>query len=193
MGFVVVNQFNKYSQDELKKAFTQNNSIVLKQFYADNYSKVEAYVIANSGTNEQAKDIFQDAYSAFWFNVREGKFVPQNETALQGYLYQIAKFKWLDVLRTSRKKKVSRMKDMMIEDDSLTNTMAIENEHEQKVQMVMAAFEQLGNDCEKILKQFYFKQLSMQEIAEQFDITEHSARNKKYRCIEKLRNVVTSK
>ena len=188
-----MNRINKFSQDELIEAFIQNNNDVLKEFYLVNYKKIEAYVLSNSGTKEEAKDIYQDAYSAVWYNVKEGKFSPKNETALQGYLFQIAKFKWLDVLRTSRKRNVTGIKDLIIEDDSITDTMRTENEHEQKVQMVMSAFTEIGQDCEQILKQFYFQKLSMQKIALNFDITEHSARNKKYRCIEKLRNLVNDK
>lgn len=56
----------------------------------------------------QAKDIYQEAFLAVWQNIKKGAFQPRNESALQGYLFQIAKNKWTDELRSARYKKTQR-------------------------------------------------------------------------------------
>ena len=40
---------------------------------------------------DDAKDLYQESFIAVWNNLKTNKFQPKNETALQGYLYQIAK------------------------------------------------------------------------------------------------------
>ena len=53
----------------------------------------------------------------------------------------------------------------------------------------MQAFKKLGKECKELLEVFYFEKKSLREIAAQFNIGEASARNKKYRCIQKLRSL----
>ncbi len=54
----------------------------------------------------------------------------------------------------------------------------------------MDAFKLLGNPCKQLLTTFYFEKKSLREIADELQIEENTARNKKYRCMEKLREMV---
>ena len=81
------------SQSELVFAIKSNESDVLKHFYTTNYKKIEVLILKNSGSIEHAKDIYQDAFITVWTHVKNDKFTPKNDTALQGYLYKIAKNK----------------------------------------------------------------------------------------------------
>ena len=53
----------------------------------------------------------------------------------------------------------------------------------------MEAFKKLGSSCQEILKEFYFSKTSLREIAEKLNIGEASAKNKKYRCLQKLKEI----
>ena len=96
------------AQYQLVSAIMANDESVLKQLYQNNYRKVEAYILKNRGSMPQAKDIYQEAFLAVWQNIKKGAFQPRNESALQGYLFQIAKNKWTDELRSARYKKTQR-------------------------------------------------------------------------------------
>lgn len=180
------------SQTQLVDAIKSNDSEALKSLYTNNYYKIEALVLKNSGTKEHAKDIYQEAFLSVWNNIKNDTFVPQNETALQGYLYQIAKNKWFDVLRSSQFKKTNLMNPTMTFEDKIDDE---ENEEEQeiykqKLKQAMEAFKVLGSPCKELLTTFYFKKKSLRDIAEKLNIEETTARNKKYRCMEKLREMV---
>ena len=54
----------------------------------------------------------------------------------------------------------------------------------------MLAFKNLGQPCKQLLSTFYFDKKSLKDIASELKIKEATARNKKYRCMEKLRAVV---
>jgi RNA polymerase sigma factor (sigma-70 family) len=60
----------------------------------------------------------------------------------------------------------------------------------QKLTQTMNAFQVLGEPCKSLLKTFYFEKKSLRDIAETLQIEETTARNKKYRCMEKLRDMV---
>lgn len=179
------------SQLQLIDAIKANNSAVLKQLYTNNYYKIEALVLKNNGTKEHAKDVYQEAFISVWTNVKNDSFVPHNETALQGYLYQVARNKWMDVLRSSRFKKTKLIQhELSILDRSIEQHDDEEQEFfKQKLQQTMEAFKNLGNPCKQLLTAFYFEKASLREIAHKLKIEENTARTKKYRCMEKLREL----
>lgn len=172
-----------YSQVE---AIKENNETVLKIFYKDNYYKIEKYVLNNSGSKEEAKDIFQDAFIAVWRNIQLDKFSPENEGALAGYLYRIAKNKWLDYLRSGHYKKMVPLADAPDEiEDGL-----LEKEDDLYINEVKKNFDELGGNCREVLIRFYFNKESMKTIASHFNWTEATTRNNKYRCLQKLRELL---
>ncbi|WOD44151.1 RNA polymerase sigma factor [Hwangdonia lutea] len=175
-------------QIQLLDAIKSNNSIALKGLYIANYPKVEALVLKNSGTVAHAKDIYQEAFITVWQHVKNDKFVPQNDTALQGYLYRIAKNKWIDVLRS---KAFKNSKLLNIEALKVIKNDDIENDdfEDKKLKITMDAFKNLGEPCKSLLRQFYFDKKSMQDIANELKLDPASTRNKKYRCVKKLREL----
>ncbi|GAB5398877.1 MAG: hypothetical protein Aureis2KO_04620 [Aureisphaera sp.] len=180
-------------QFALVKAIKSNDEMALRKLYQDNYKKVEMHVLRNNGSMPQAKDIYQEAFLAMYQNIKEDKFAPKNETALQGYLFQISKNKWTDFLRSSRYKKTTKIPEgFQIKEESSLNGQEIEQEDVRKTEGAINAFHKMGNECKKLLEVFYFEKKSLREIASLFDIGEASARNKKYRCIQKLRALVQS-
>lgn len=142
----------------------------------------------------QAKDTYQEAFMAVWENVRNGKFVPNGDTALNGYLYRIARNKWTDYLRSSEFKKKAVLDEthpkMSTKAETDMSDVDRERESDKRLRKVIATFKTLEEPCRQLLITFYFEKKSMREIAEELNIAEASARNKKYRCIEKLRALV---
>jgi len=53
----------------------------------------------------------------------------------------------------------------------------------------MEAFEGLGDACKTLLTKFYFEKKSMKEIAHELQLDAASTRNKKYRCMQTLREL----
>jgi RNA polymerase sigma factor (sigma-70 family) len=174
--------FKNLTQDEIIFGIKSNEPKVLKWLYQSQYPKIEKYVLANNGDIDQAKDLFQEAFISVWNNVRSGKFVPENGTAVTGYIYQIAKNKWLDYLRSSRYKKTTSFTAEHEKEDDTE-----ENDKEELKKNLSLEFQKLGENCREILKRFYFQKETMETIAKAFQWTEATARNNKYRCIQRLK------
>lgn len=173
-------------------AIKANNEDVLKSLYEDNYFRVQKYVLANSGTIEEAKDIYQEAFITLWRNIQMEKFYPENEHSINAYLYRIAKNKWLDHLRSCHYRKTVPLmettdKRKEEEEDELPE------EDVEFIREVRKNFQELGENCRELLIRFYYKKESMRTISKHFDWTEASTRNNKYRCLQKLRELLKNK
>lgn len=172
------------------EAIRSNDEVALGQLYTTNYAKVEAFILNNNGTEEQAKDIFQEAFIALWRNIQLGRFEPQSESSLDGYLYQIAKNKWMDYLRSGQFTKVVRMDEARIADSTVHTEPQEEHEY---LAAVKKYFGVLGDNCKEVLRRYYYENESLRDIGVRMGWTEATAKNNKYRCIQKLRELITTK
>lgn len=179
------------SNDSFIKAVKNNNTQVLKHLYINNYPKIEILILRNNGSIEQAKDIYQDAFLAVWQNIKQNRFIPNTESSVNGYLYTIAKNKWMDVLRSQGYKKtivVSQLGHFEIKEEE-NNDINDDILKDKRLEDVMLAFKNLGEACKSVLRKFYFEKKSMDTIAKELELDSASARNKKYRCMQKLREI----
>ena len=66
--------------------------------------------------------------------------------------------------------------------------------HREARTQVIAIVDQLGEACKKILLMFYYENLSMKEILEKTKYeTEQVVRNKKYKCLKQLEQMLNEK
>lgn len=179
-------QLKDLSSETLVVLIKNNDSAILKQLYGSNYIKVKRYVLRNNGDEQQAKDVYQEAFLAMWRNVKDGKFTPDNKGNIGGYLFQIAKYKWLDYLRSKEYKNTT----FINRDIELEESQSEEDELKRiQINAIMTAVGQMGEKCQTLLKLFYFERKSYKEISKIIGIDEASARNAKYRCQEELKRM----
>jgi RNA polymerase sigma factor (sigma-70 family) len=178
------------SSFEQVRAIRNNDEKTLRLFYQDNYLKVEKYVLENNGSIDEAKDTYQEAFLAVWRNIQLDRFHPQHQTSLNGYLYQVAKYKWLDQLRRNKKQKANSIISLeMVEELPVQ----LDKEEEDYLEKVKLHYATMGEPCKSVLYRFYFLNQTMNEIAAGFSWTDATAKNNKYRCLQKLRSIVLSK
>ncbi|WP_114748201.1 RNA polymerase sigma factor [Pleomorphovibrio marinus] len=177
-----------YGQQELIEGIRSNDDQILRWLYQSQYPKLEIYILNNNGNVEQAKDIFQEAFVALWKKVKEKGFEPNNGTAITGYLYQIGKNKWLDYLRSAEFRNTIKMETYFDTEEAEEGNYLAEYERQ-----VAIEFQSLRKNCQELLRRFYIEKESMKTLAEFFQWTEATARNNKYRCLQKLREKIKAK
>ena len=181
------NKINPIDQIEAIKA---DDNRVLKALYQDNYPKIEKFILANNGSSDQARDIYQEAFIACWRNIQLDKFIPENDTALSGYLYRIARNKWMDHLRSAHyQRTIPLIEGQADQAEEIT----ISTDQQAYLQAVKENFSRLGDSCRDVLTRFYFRKESMSTIAAAFNWTDATARNTKYRCLQKLKDFLKNK
>jgi len=185
----------KSNAAQIHMAIKANDEKALQSLYVNNFKKIETLVIKNNGTTEQAKDIFQEAFIAVWRNVKNDKFSPDNETALNGYLYTIAKNKWMDYLGSAAYKKNVSINQLsnVTSNEAIAEESVNEDLYEKKLSMAMKAFKEMDDACKNLLTKFYFEKKTMKEIALELKLDAASTRNKKYRCMQALRVLALEK
>src|SRR5690606_13865339 len=148
---------------------------------------VKQFVLRNSGTLDDAKDIYQEAYLSVWRNIRMDKFTPRHDGALEAYLLQIARYRWLDHLRSLSYKNTTSLKPLH---ENLMTFEELNDITEKRLQRIKVQFRTLGEGCQKLHARFYYNNESMKQIASDMGWTEVTAKNNKSRCMEKLRNLI---
>lgn len=182
----------------LKKEVNLTNQIVA-HLYNSNQASITKMVIANNGRLEDAEDIFQEVILVFLKQVQNREFtlieVSSSNTfekkyvRISTYLYKLAHLIWLKKLTRDNKQKHWEAKFVEAQNIDDEYTPFIQLVLEEETSRYQQVYNQLKEECKKILYGYYVLDQSLKEIAQELNITEGSVRVKKYRCIEDLKKL----
>jgi RNA polymerase sigma factor (sigma-70 family) len=160
----------------------------VRQLYRRYYSVLSQYVLKNTGSQQDAEDVFQEVIIAFVNIVRSGKF--RGESAIQTFLYSLNKNIWLNELRRkAREGKREMQYESVTEKDRPDIHAALE--YQQSTRQLISVIGQLGEACKKILLMFYYDNSSIRQILDNTNYeNEQVVRNKKSRCLKRLEQLV---
>lgn len=156
----------------------------MRQVYREFYPSVLSYVLQNSGSDEDADDLFQETLIIIYKQVREGRNI---DCSLNTYFISVARLQWLKELRRRRKyHRGSEHEELMNNLEDYSSGVGTDIENSEKQSIYQRAFTRLGEDCKKILLLFYNK-VPLKEIAVRMGFAgEKYAKKRKYQCKEKL-------
>ena len=166
-------------EKELFQRISKGDEKALEFLYSKYYRMMTKMVITNSGTEDEARDIYQDALIVFWQKATSGKLVMTSK--ISTYIYSICQNLWRKEL--DRKKRLSNEeKDVAVTQDTET---------EERNRIIAQCIDQLGETCKKVLTYYYFEEMSMQDIAEKLGFANtDTAKTKKYKCKKKLDELI---
>ncbi len=163
------------------EALVRNDPGTLKKLYALHFPTVKQYVQRNSGTLDDARDVFQDAITVLWLKAKDGTL--QQNTEPGAFLFRVSKNKWLDRVRSAAQR---TMTVVPVEHTGATDDVEAVD-LEERIQRLKQVYERMDENCRNVLGRFYFQREDMATIAEAMGVTEESIRTIKYRCMMKLR------
>ena len=166
------------------KGIAENDYTVLQQIYKESLPEVAKYVKRNSGTYDDAKDIFQEAILIVFRKVRENTL--NLTTSLHVYLFSICRNLWLRKLKRRGNKEVGmdELADFAIDEDLDADFIK-----SRKWKLFNDKFKILAEECRKVL-QMLFDGFSGKEIAAKMGYTVDYAKRKKYRCKNGLATLI---
>lgn len=168
----------------------KDNKRIIYEFYEAEFSKVAFMVLKNSGTIEDAKDMFQDALVILMDKFTWGK-LDIYECKLGTYIYSISRNLWFEQLR--KQKKENEFLDIK---KYTTVNISVEyyDEEPDLYELTKKAIESLGNPCKELLELYYFENHPWETIASIMGYSSAaSARNQKYKCLERIREQINLK
>lgn len=166
----------------LIQAIKSGNEKALGLFYQDNFGKILHLVLKNSGSDDDARDVYQDGMMEVVLQIRGGR-LDQLSSRLSTYLYSVCYYKWIDRLR--QKGKTMRTG---FEDDLETAVIEEEEDSAPYLPALEKVLMQLGEKCMQLLKAFYYEKLTMTQIASKLGFADdNSAKSQKNKCMDKAR------
>ena len=174
------------NEQALLKGLAQNDRKAIETIYKQNYNMVQTLVVNNSGSIEDAKDIFQEALIVLYEKVKSGSF--ELNCLIKTYVYSVCRRLWL--------KRLHQLQNFSPEVGNGEEIVPVEEEleiHEQKnldFLLMEKAMQSLGEPCKSLLESYYLQKKSMMEIAGDFGYTNaDNAKNQKYKCLMRLKKL----
>jgi RNA polymerase sigma factor (sigma-70 family) len=162
----------------------------IRQLYRMQFSMAKAYIKQNSGTDEDAEDIFQEVIISFIELVKKDKF--RGESSISTFLYAITRNTWLNELKKRGRTRLRNEKFEKAKENTGMDISFLMVNRELKAQL-MQVVDSLGATCKTILLAFYFENLAIKDILQTLDYeNEQVVRNKKYKCLKQLEQLITS-
>jgi len=164
------------SDDEVIAKIKKGDERALDFLYKKNYKMMTNMIIKNNGSEDEAKDIYQDGLIVLWQKAMNEEFVLTSK--LSTYLYSICQNLW--------RKELER-KGKHTSEDEITSSVINDIDKKERIGIVNQCINGLGETCKAILTYYYFDGMSMAEIAEKMNFANaDTAKTKKYKCKQEL-------
>lgn len=170
----------------LLEGLAREDKEAIERIYRDNFKVVQAFIIANNGTPDDAADIFQEAMIVLFEKSKSQDF--ELNCLIRTYLYSVSKRLWL--------KRLQQMQRYGRHTDDLEVAVPVEEDleaHEKKqadFHIMENALNKIGEPCKSLLEAYYILKKPMQQIAADFGYTNaDNAKTQKYKCLVRLKKL----
>lgn len=175
-----------YKEAELLKRLAKNEKSAIDAIYKDNYKLIQQLIINNNGTEDDARDIFQETLIVLYQKAKSDSF--ELNCQIRTYVYSVARRLWLKRLQSNRRFEtpVDNLEDMVqVEED-----VEVHEKLDRQYGIMKSALGKIGEPCKSLLEAFYIHNKNMQEISSFFGYTNSdNAKNQKYKCLMRLKKL----
>lgn len=175
-----------YFDELIISEIRKKNDVALQELYKTHYPMIVHLVCSNSGTEQEAKDIYQEAVMAFYERVQQPAFTLTCK--IKTYLYAVCRRLWLKKLHEKKRFNgtIEEAESFLGVEDEVTTIY----EKERRLKRVGSSLSGLGEPCRSIIEDFYINNSSMEEISIKFGYTNaDNAKNQKYKCLQRLKKL----
>ncbi len=170
------------NDSEVLAKITRGDESALDYLYKKYYRMMVKLVVSNNGSEEEAKDIYQDALIVLWQKAIGGNFTLTSK--ISTYLYSICLNLWRKELE--RKSKLSN--------EEKDEAEWMEDDKKERIKIINECINALGETCRKVLSYYYFDGMTMSDIAEKMNFANpDTAKTKKYKCKQRLDKLIKTK
>lgn len=172
--------------EHLQSGNSQAQNTALRQLYKDYYRMIAKLILDNSGSEDSVKEIFQNGIIVFFNKVKQSDF--ELKSTCKTFLYAICKNLWLNELRKKKRQTpLHNQHQKIASEENIAQTL----EETEQQQLLLQLLEKTGDECKKILLRYYYYRLRIKQIQEELNLTsEQVTKNKKGKCIAKLRKMI---
>ena len=174
---------SEFSVEEIIEGIKARDNCVLQYIYKIYYPTVHHLIITNSGTPDDAKDVFQECIIIIFRKVKEQEHFLLN-SSFKTFIYSIARHVWLKHLR-NQKYEGQKIQDQQSFIELKDEPFKVSNE-DLKMSLYQKYFKLLPEDCQNILK-LTARDIPQKEIAHALSFkSENYVKKRKHNCKDKL-------
>lgn len=180
------------TEQELLRRLVQGDHAAMEQVYNRHFRLVSKWITKTGGNEDDAADICQESMIVLYEKSRNGGF--ELTSKLSTYLFAIARNLWYKKLqgRPAGMVKMDTGDELNIE-ANYEDDIKAHRERELHYHQLDRALDKIGEPCASLLRSFYFKNNSMQQIAADFGYTNaDNAKTQKYKCLARLKKLFYS-
>lgn len=172
-----------YNDLEIIQGIRVKDNKILNYLYDTYFGMIYEMVSKNSGNEDDARDTLQEAILLTYKKIRNGSL--ELTTTFASYFFTVCWHIWMRELR-NRQIEMNNLMEYYYLEQGADNQLTKEYEQQRKYRLYQEHFQQLGNECQKLLKLF-LKKYPLKEIARIMGHkSEKAAKKKKYICKERL-------
>jgi RNA polymerase sigma factor (sigma-70 family) len=180
----------------LLELIKKGDSKTLKKLYEENRKPFIGWSTQFYQCDEEdAIEVFQKAFTIFYFNVRDGKLV-ELTSSIKTYLFSIGKNLFREKFRDKNNKHVD-IDDVaysaQINEKVDTNILdEYQNEHQRE--LVKKLLDEIGEPCKTLLTLIFIHNYSNDAVVEEMNYSdERVVRKRKSLCLKRMREIVAGK
>ncbi|MCB0839886.1 MAG: sigma-70 family RNA polymerase sigma factor [Bacteroidetes bacterium] len=173
------------NDQELLEGIQKSDARALEKIYREILPGIIRYIQKNRGSEDEARDIFQDAMIVLFRKLRAGDL--ELKCTLNTYLSSICRNLWLKKLRDHKEMGMIEGVDFIDPDEDTLHNMQITA----KRKLFRKYLEGLGDKCRELLKMTLLK-IPYKKIAEKLGTSEGYIKKRKFECNKKLVEAIKS-
>lgn len=172
-------------EQQLLEHLKNEEQAAFDELYRRYYTMALNHIRKNSGTTNDAEDIFQEALLVLVKQLRKPDF--QLTSKLGTFLQSIIRNLWLNELRKRKQTTSIENGELDFPDENLLPEKELQ---ERRHQLIQKVFKNLKQDCKALLDAYYFKKQSLGIIADKMGYTGNFIKVKKHRCMNGFKSLI---
>jgi RNA polymerase sigma factor (sigma-70 family) len=150
------------------------------------YPKVRQMVVTANGSEDDAKDIFQEGIIVFYQKAQQPDF--ELTASIGTFVYSVCRNLWLKRYRNINSREAGWAELPEPAHHEAEKWLDESPDAASVADQMLAA---LGDPCLSILKAFYYQRLSMRDLAARLGLgSENNAKLRKFKCLERAKKMV---
>ncbi|PSL47634.1 RNA polymerase sigma-70 factor (ECF subfamily) [Chitinophaga niastensis] len=174
--------YSSYSDNQLVSLLKSDDSAAFNAIY-DRYSKLlYLFIHSKLDTGEISKDVLQDLFISLW----EKRHTLILKESLKAYLYQVARYKIIDIYRknaTYRK----YLQQLIEHFDAQPHSVVEAVDHKAKTQELFEAINHLPERMKEIFMLSRFENLTVEQISTHLGLSQQTVKNQITKALKILR------
>jgi len=177
---------NISDEKALLEGIAREDRGTIERIYRENYNMIQGLVLNNSGSSDDAADIFQEIMIVLFEKSRSESF--ELSCQLKTFIYSIGRRLWLKRLQSNQRlyKTVESTEDIV----SVEEDIEVHEKRQSEFLIMESAMGKIGEPCKSLLEAYYIQKKQMLQIAADFGYTNaDNAKTQKYKCLVRLKKL----